>query len=48
MLNIMLNTPQNKTLQASKMGGNFQLSVAQLTICKLDISSERSHKNLLI
>lgn len=35
--NIMLNTPQNKELGVSKMDGNFQLSVTQLTICKMDI-----------
>lgn len=37
MFNIMLNTPQNKDLGVSKMDGNFQLSVTQLTICKMDI-----------
>lgn len=38
MFNIMVNTPQNKALWTSKMGGNFPLSVTQLTICKMDIS----------
>lgn len=38
MFNIMLNTPQNEASGASKMDGDFQVSVTQLTICKVDIS----------
>lgn len=44
----MVNTPQNKALWASKMGGNFQLSVTQLTICKVNINPPLSAQRGLV